>query len=158
MENKYSPEFPDSLVDFFSNLWKTAGRDVIFRMEVVVDKKVWMRIFVTVFAGFLAGFVNGLAGTGAGVIFLLFWGMCGGGITREGFSLSMASVLPLSVVSLLTYAPPTDTVLGMIPVMVVAAGVGGICGSWIQKHIRVSVLKMAFALLVIWAGARMILR
>ncbi len=127
-------------------------------MRTYIDKQALHRALLCLGAGLAAGLVNGLAGTGAGVVFLLFWGIFGGGITKDAFSLAMACVLPLSVLSLMTYAPPTPTLLSMVPSMTVAAAAGGLCGAWLQKKVRVTVLKWAFALLVIWGGINMLLK
>ncbi len=126
-------------------------------MEIVWDKRILRRALLCLAAGLGAGFVNGLAGTGAGVVFLLFWGLSGG-ITKEVFSLSMACVVPLSLLSLLTYAPPEGEVLSFVPLLVLSAGIGGLCGGWVQKKVRLPLLKWTFALLVIWGGVRMFLR
>ncbi len=127
-------------------------------MQIYLDTHVLRKALLCLAAGAAAGFVNGLAGTGAGVVFLLFWGIGGGGITKEAFSLAMACVLPLSAFSLLTYAPPATELVSMIPPMLLAAAAGGLCGAWLQRKVRVQVLKWAFACLVIWGGVNMFFR
>ncbi len=127
-------------------------------MQTYFDKRALRMAFLCLAAGLGAGFVNGLAGTGAGVVFLLFWGLCGGGITKEAFSLAMACVLPLSVISLLTYGPPDTRILSMVPLLTISAVAGGLCGAWLQKKVKLTLLKWAFAGLVIWGGVHMLLK
>lgn len=125
-------------------------------MNIVPERKTVHRVLLYLLTGLCAGFVNGLAGTGAGVVFLLTFGLFGGGITKTLFSLSMACVVPLSAVSLITYSPPTRETLSMLPWLFIAAVSGGLCGGWIQRKIQVKILKWMFAVLVIWAGLRML--
>ncbi len=127
-------------------------------MQTYFDKRALRMAFLCLAAGLGAGFVNGLAGTGAGVVFLLFWGICGGGITKEAFSLAMACVLPLSVLSLLTYAPPDAEMVSMLPLLTISAVAGGLCGAWLQKRVKLQLLKWAFACLVIWGGVHMLFK
>lgn len=124
-------------------------------MEITIERRNLYRILLCLGTGLGAGFVNGLSGTGAGVVFLLMFGLFGGGISKAVFSVSMACVIPLSLVSLVTYPPPSSEILAMLPWIFGASVTGGLFGAWIQRHVRVQVLKWAFAVLVIWAGLRM---
>ncbi len=126
-------------------------------MEIRIEQNNLRRICLFLLAGFGAGFVNGLAGTGAGVVFLLFFGIFGGGMDKTVFSLSMACVVPLSVISLLTYPPPAADIPQMLPWIFLSSVLGGLCGAWIQKKVQVKFLKWAFAALVVYAGLHMLL-
>lgn len=126
-------------------------------MVTVLDSKTMRRLLLCLGAGLGAGFVNGLAGTGAGVVFLLAFGLTDGGMTKTVFSLSMACVVPLSAVSLLTYPPPPGELTAILPQILFAAVTGGLCGAWLQRRLRVQVLKWVFGGLVIFAGLRMML-
>ncbi|MBQ8642349.1 MAG: sulfite exporter TauE/SafE family protein [Clostridia bacterium] len=126
-------------------------------MEMIPERENIRRAVLYALAGLAAGFINGLAGTGAGVVFLLLFGIFGGGMTKTVFSVSMACVIPLSVVSLITYPPPERAHLVMLPWIFVSAILGGLCGAWLQRRVNVRILKLAFAGLVIWAGIKMML-
>ena len=91
-------------------------------------------------------------------MFLLLFGIFGGGMTKAVFSVSMFCVSALSVVSLATYPAPNPEQLAMLPWIFSAGILGGLCGAWIQRKVSVRVLKLAFGILVIWAGVKMILR
>ena len=127
-------------------------------MTTELERDTLRTVLVYFFAGLAAGFINGLAGTGAGVVFLLLFGIFGGGMTKTVFSVSMFCVSALSVVSLATYPPPAPDQLAMLPWIAAAGILGGLCGAWIQRKVSVRTLKLAFGILVIWAGVKMILR
>ena len=91
-------------------------------------------------------------------MFLLLFGIFGGGMTKAVFSVSMFCVSALSVISLATYPSPTADQLAMLPWIGIAGLCGGLCGAWIQRRVSVRILKLAFGILVIWAGVKMILR
>ena len=126
-------------------------------MELILERDNLRKVLLYFGAGMTAGFINGLAGTGAGVVFLLLFGIFGGGMTKEVFSVSMACVASLSVASLATYTPPAPEQLAMLPWIFFAGILGGLCGAWIQRKVSVRILKLAFGVLVIWAGTKMIL-
>ena len=125
-------------------------------MELILEKQSFRQILLYLVTGLAAGFVNGLAGTGAGAVFLLMFVLLGGGMTKTAFGVSMSCVIPLSLVPLSTYPPPEEGILSMLPFLFLSAAAGGICGAWLQKKIPVQMLKYAFALLLIWAGTRML--
>lgn len=127
-------------------------------MTTELERDTLRAVLVYFFAGLTAGFINGLAGTGAGVVFLLLFGILGGGMTKAIFSVSMFCVSALSVISLATYPSPAPEHLAMLPWIGTAGILGGLCGAWIQRRVSVRVLKLAFGILVIWAGIKMILR
>ena len=125
-------------------------------MELILEKQNLRQILLYLTAGLAAGFINGLAGTGAGVVFLLLFGFFGSGMTKTVFGVSMACVIPLSFVSLATYPPPDTEILPLLPWIFLFAVSGGFAGAWLQKKVPVKALKYTFALLVIWAGLRML--
>ena len=133
-------------------------KKAVRHMTTELERDTLRTVLVYFFAGLAAGFINGLAGTGAGVVFLLLFGILGGGMTKTIFSVSMFCVSVLSVVSLATYPTPTPDQLAMLPWIGIAGIPGGLCGAWIQRRVSVRILKLAFAVLVIWAGVKMILR
>jgi len=124
-------------------------------MEIQPETKVLRQLLRYGLTGLAAGFINGLVGTGAGVVFLLFFSLTGGGMSKAVFSVSMACVIPLSAVSLLTYPPPSSEILALLPWLFCIAGLGGLLGAWIQKRVQVRVLKLIFAALTVWAGWNM---
>lgn len=126
-------------------------------MEIIWEQNNLRKVLLYVLAGLGAGFINGLAGTGAGVVFLLLFGIFGGGMTKEVFSVSLFCVAVLSFVSLMTYPSPSPEVLAMLPWIFISGISGGLCGSWLQHKVPVVTLKLAFGILVIWAGIKMLL-
>ena len=111
--------------------------------------------------GLLAGTVNGLLGTGGGIIlvFLLAYLLKGQNAdSRDVYANVIAVVLPLSAVSLILYL-----VRGMVEsvgfgMYVVPAIIGGVLGGLLLQRINTTLLKKAFAILVIYSGVSMILK
>ena len=111
--------------------------------------------------GLLAGTVNGLLGTGGGIIlvFLLAYLLKGQNAdSRDVYANVIAVVLPLSAVSLILYL-----VRGMVEsvgfgIYIFPAIIGGVLGGLLLQRINTTLLKKAFAILVIYSGISMILK
>ena len=70
----------------------------------------------------------------------------------------MTAVIPICLVSMFTYStdilPNTRTLIGIM----ISAAIGGILGAVLSDKLKSAVLEKGFALLIIYAGARMLLR
>lgn len=105
-----------------------------------------------------AGVVNGLLGTGAGIVLtFIFAKICADYSPKDCFVSAMAAVIPISVFSLFTYGGAGEfDIIYMISVVIPAA-LGGLLGAYIGARARAEHLRRIFALLVIWAGVKMIM-
>ena len=111
--------------------------------------------------GLLAGTVNGLLGTGGGIIlvFLLaFLLKDQGADSRDIYANVIAVVLPLSVVSLILYFIRGMVNSASFGIYVAPAIIGGVLGGLLLQRINTTLLKKAFAVLVIYSGVSMILK
>lgn len=120
------------------------------------------RVAVLFFSGVFAGVVNGLIGCGGGIIVVYVLSFVyRDSAERDGrdvFASAVASVLPMSAVSTLIYLKTGDLLMAAEPAHIVPAVSGGIIGAYLLDRISVPWLRKIFALLVIWAGASLILR
>lgn len=114
------------------------------------------------FCGVFAGVVNGLIGCGGGIIIVYALShLYRDSVERDGrdvFASAVASVLPMSAVSTLIYLREGDLLSAAEPRHIVPAVCGGIVGAYLLDRISVPWLRKIFAVLVIWAGASLILR
>lgn len=107
--------------------------------------------------GLLVGIVNGLFGGGGGMLLVPLLTFVGGLEQKEGHATAIAIILPLCIVTAITY-----TLFGKIALL--SAGfaeigviIGGIIGAVLLKKISSKVLSMIFYLLMVFAGVRMVI-
>ena len=105
-------------------------------------------------AGSCAGLVNGLFGGGGGMVLVPLLGLLAGMEDREVFSVSIAVILPISLVSL------TATVLsGPVPWVaslpyLLGSGIGGYGTARFGQHIPTRWLHRILGILILWGGVR----
>ena len=104
---------------------------------------------------FLAGMLNGLAGAGGGMVTAL-------GLpfyfkkerSRNAFAYTALAVLLFSTVSLFAYSLRGDLSVAAAAENILPALVGGAIGGVLLTHIRPVLLKLFFALLLLYSGVR----
>lgn len=114
-----------------------------------------------------AGVVNGLLGAGGGIIILYLIraqnrkrqadGITGDGGERDSFATVVAVMLPVSLVSALSYASRGNIDLAQMAPLAIPAMAGGTLGAYLTDRLPVAAVRAAFALLVIFSGIRMLL-
>jgi len=109
-----------------------------------------------------AGVINGLLGAGGGVIMLYLVrailedeGSEGSG--KDAFATVVAIILPVSIVSAITYAAKGRFDFDELQVLTLPALAGGIIGAYLTDKLPTDVIRAVFALLVVVSGIRMIL-
>lgn len=115
-------------------------------------------------AGALSGFVNGFLGAGGGVIATFF--LSGalkekekGGDKNAIFANAVATMLPISAVSLATYYFCGSITLDLSMLSLVpCALIGGALGAYLLTRVKFKTIKTAFALLVSLSGLMMIFK
>lgn len=119
--------------------------------------------------GIAAGILNGLIGVGGGVVIVYAIGVLrekfhGTAISDEPhdiFAMAVASVLPMTIVSIALRAfAAGESLLGTddIAGFVVPAVAGGALGALFLDKISSLLLTRLFSCLTVWAGVSMILR
>lgn len=129
--------------------------------EMVRTAAAWLRGKRTAWLGAAAGFVNGLLGAGGGIImvyaFSSVYDKDDDGV-KDAFASTVAAILPISVVSALTYTFSGAAQLSLLPRYILPAAAGGLLGARFMGTISAAWLKRIFALTVIYAGINLIVR
>lgn len=112
--------------------------------------------------GAAAGFVNGFLGAGGGIILVFtlsaMYKSEGERRVKDVFAMSVAAILPISVVSVLSYSFNTHADFTGCGKFIVPAVIGGLCGAFLSEKIKTSSLKILFALITVFAGVNMMLK
>lgn len=122
-----------------------------------------------VLGGLGAGFINGLLGAGGGIllVFIMGWILApakdGSSEAlpldkRDIFANALAAMLPVTVVSVISYAARGDIHLEGAETYVFPAVIGGIGGAWLLDKLRFETVRRLFAILVIVSGIAMLLK
>ena len=116
--------------------------------------------------GVCAGIINGFLGSGGGIILIFAMSALSARIfpeskseseqTKTLFATAVASILPMSVVSVVFYLLRGSFACGESLVFLIPAAAGGLAGALLMEKISPSLLRIIFAGLMIWAGIRMI--
>lgn len=115
------------------------------------------KILHKLFGGFLVGTVNGLFGAGGGMVavpMLKKLGVDG----KEAHSSSVAVILPISVFSLVIYLLGGRVRLSSGLPYILPGLIGALIGTVVLTKIPEKWLRRIFALFMIYAGARLVLR
>ena len=110
---------------------------------------------------FAAGVINGLLGAGGGVILLyvfsaLFRRRGGDDKAKDSFATVISVILPVSLMSALSYAARGNIDMDRMQVLVIPAIAGGITGAYLTDKLPTKVIRGIFAVLVIVSGVRMV--
>lgn len=112
------------------------------------------RNVLSALAGFAAGAANGLFGAGGGMILVpLLTGVTDLEDT-EVFPASVAIILPICVVSLVTTFYTTSVTLNIIWPYIAGSAIGGVAAGIGSKKIPVKWLHRILGLLILWGGIR----
>lgn len=109
--------------------------------------------------GALSGFINGLVGAGGGIVLVkLLPRLMPDGATdsRDVFATALATMLPISFVSLFVYALGGNLIELDIKSILLPAVLGGLGGGLLLSVIDTGLLKLIFSALVVWSGINMI--
>lgn len=105
-------------------------------------------------AGAAAGIVNGLFGAGGGLVLVPLLTMTAALKEGEVFPTSVAIILPITIVSLLTSLQRTPFFMrGAVPYLIGSA-LGGLASGILAKRIPVIWLHRLLGLLILWGGFR----
>jgi uncharacterized membrane protein YfcA len=108
-----------------------------------------------------AGFCNALLGAGGGILLtLVMEKLCNDMLCdrRDVLACSQGAMIVGCAVSCLCYSALGDLRIGGAQFFLLPAVLGGILGSLLLNKISPRHIRILFALLVIWSGARMVLR
>ena len=107
--------------------------------------------------GFLIGLINSLLGACGGILTVA-------ALKKEGLEQrkahanAVAIILPITIISSCYYLMNDYVELGQTLIYLPGGFFGAIAGGFLLPKIPQKILKRVFAVLVIWAGIRMIIR
>lgn len=104
-------------------------------------------------AAILAGVVNGFLGTGGGIVLMFVLSSLAEHESlepKDRFATLIAVILPLSLISLVSYMDKID--ITMLSPYLLPGVLGGFAGALLLDKLDVKIVKRLFALMVIWAG------
>jgi hypothetical protein len=105
--------------------------------------------------------VNGFIGTGGGIILYFTLKLLNKDKSAEEMkdimAMIVACIIPLSVISAVVYMIKGTLVYGKLAVYLPAALIGGIIGAFLLDKLKFKFIKKIFAVLIVYAGVRMIL-
>ena len=121
-----------------------------------------------IIGGLAAGFINGLLGAGGGILLVFVLGalLPSKESTKDGksadkrdiFANALASMLPVTAISVISYASRGDIHLEGAEIYVFPAIIGGLLGAWLLDKIRFSTARRLFSFIVIVSGIAMLLK
>lgn len=113
-----------------------------------------MKILKNGFFGGITGFLNGLLGAGGGMVAVpvLKKQMD----TKQAHATSVAIILPMSIFSAVSYifrgSVKIQDALPYLP----GGLLGALLGIYILKKVKPKIIKRIFAIVMLWAGIRMV--
>ncbi len=130
-------------------------------MQISVSRHAKTRLVLLLSVAFAAGFLNGLLGAGGGILLIYAFSALNPDKSPEGvrdnFAATIACILPITTLSAFLYAADGRMDVTAVAPFVLPALLGGFAGACLLGKISTVLLKKMFALLVIYAGLRMIL-
>jgi len=118
--------------------------------------------------GLAAGFMNGLLGAGGGILLVFIMNALlvskapsrteGAVDSRDILANALASMLPVTVVSVINYAARGALPKGELSLFLFPAILGGLGGAWLLNRINADMARRIFAVIVILSGIIMIVR
>lgn len=120
------------------------------------DENNMKKVFGSVL-GVLTGFINILIGACGGIVAVE--GLKAKGLDQtKAHATAVSVILPLTIISAAMYLYRGDVKIRDSYVFIIPALAGSILGAWLLPKIPKNILKRIFAVFIIYAGARMILK
>ncbi len=121
-----------------------------------------MRILLLVSFSFLAGVVGGLFGTGGGILIVFLYSRLEKELAdfdrKDIFAMTVMTVALMSVSSLVLYIRNGAVSLSDVGPTLLPAALGGILGAYLLEKIDPNLLNRIFAVLMVYAGANLLIR
>lgn len=109
--------------------------------------------------GLITGLINGLLGAGGGIVAVfVLTKVLGSALTdrRDVFANAIAIILPLSLISVISYAIGGSMPRGELNLLVVPAVLGGLLGGILLDRIDPLIVQLIFSAIVLYSGITML--
>jgi len=107
--------------------------------------------------GSIAGIVAGLFGVGGGVIVVPGLVLWLGLVQRRASGTSAAAIVPTSAAAMASFGLSGSVDWRVAGLILIGSVVGAWIGAWLAHHLNERVLAIAFSILLLVAGVRMVL-
>ena len=116
--------------------------------------------FLLIAGGFLAGIANGLLGAGGGIVIVLILTYLLGDVasSRDIFANALCIMLPLSVISTVSYAFRGGIDFESFGIYILPAIAGGVLGGYLLGRIKTSLLRALFSGIMVYSGISLMVR
>ena len=118
----------------------------------------WLQIFMLIILGLFVGFVNGFLGAGGGMLLV----PCVIAILKTDAKIAHATailiILPICIASGIVYIIKGFLRFDVFLPCLIGTVVGGVIGTFILKKLKSQVITLIFSIVMIVAGAFMIVR
>lgn len=109
------------------------------------------------FIGIIIGIINVILGAGGGMLTVPLYKKCG--FDQKSAQINaVATILPITTVSLIIYLINGNVNLHVALPYIIWGLPGAILGTFVIKKTSNKILKSIFAIFMIWAGVRMMLK
>lgn len=113
--------------------------------------------FLVVLSGIFIGIINGFLGGGGGMFCVPILEKLFSLKTKEAHSTALVVMLPMSIVSSVVYLLNNNVDLFSLGLCGIGVFVGGVAGAIFLKKIKSKWIMLAFAIIMLAAGVKMVL-
>lgn len=111
----------------------------------------------TIAAGFAIGLINALFGAGGGLIAVAFL-LKAGLNQKQAQATALCVILPLSVISSIVYCKKGYVEAAQAKIYLPYSLIGAVAGTALMNKVSNKILKKIFAVFMLWAGIRLLIR
>lgn len=115
-----------------------------------------MKKFALILGGTVTGMLNGLLGAGGGMVVVPMLNKRTE--QRKAHATSVSIILPICITSAVSYLSSGKVTFEDVTPYLGWGVLGSLIGAWLLPRINETLLKKTFALLMIWAGVRLLMR
>ena len=134
---------------------------------MTVTKSAGFKNTLLITGGLAAGFMNGLLGAGGGILVVFVLGLILSPEKQDAppdfdrrdiFAGALAAMLPVTAVSVVSYAMQGSLELEGAEKFILPAIVGGVGGAFLLDRLKTETVRKIFTLIVIYSGIAMLIQ
>ena len=134
---------------------------------MTVTKTAGFKNTLLITGGLVAGFMNGLLGAGGGILVVFVLGLILSPEKQDAppdfdrrdiFAGALAAMLPVTAVSVVSYAMQGSLQLKGAEKFILPAIIGGVGGAFLLDRLKIETVRKIFSIIVIYSGIAMLLK